>query len=431
MAHTKKCVTKILPGMVSSEFREMAPGAASLHATLSDVTPLPETEGVFCSEERMRATMVLAAAGDAIGYNKGAWEFCLSTTKIHRDLDQLTRGRGILALDCSHWMVSDDTVEHLATAEGLLRCSQVQFTLDCLLRNIAAKTKKAADDFTGRAPGKSEQQGIKLLESDGSNWASKPFDSRAIGCGAAMRVPCLGLIFHDDMQSLVAVSVEACRLTKTHPLGYLGGVCAAAFTAFALQSIPVLCWAQRLLDEVIPMAKEYVLQPGQRHLRENENAFQEAAFERKWKWYIHERGLDSGQSPQFPEVYDASERDLFYAECARMEDVNPSGKNPGSKGYDSVLIAFDALLWVETQLDFLQNPTKCWGELCLRAMLHRGDNDSTGSIAGAWYGALHGFTSVPSRHYESVEYAGRCDAAGRALYKLSKKQSDRKVLWKR
>jgi len=27
-------------------------------------------------------------------------------------------------------------------------------------------------------------------------------------------------------------------------------------------------------------------------------------------------------------------------------------------------------------------------------MLHGGDNDSTGTIAGAWYGALYGFRGV-------------------------------------
>lgn len=384
---------------------------------------------VTSSEERYRATILLAATGDAIGYNKGAWEFCLSTSKIHNDLYRLTGGQGILMLDCSHWMVSDDTVEHLATAEGLLRGwllhgRQAVFSVDRALRGIAAATKKAAEDFTGRAPGKSEQQGIKLLEGDGSNWNAKPFDSRAIGCGAAMRVACLGLVFSHDIQSLVAVSVETCRLTKTHPTGYLGGVCAAAFTAFALQGVPVERWPQRLLDDVIPAAKEYVLHQGQRHLNENKRAFEDAQFENKWRWYLRERGLESGQSITFPEIYGAAQRDVFYAECARMDGVNPSGKNPGSKGYDCVLIAFDALLWIETQLNFEEDPAKCWSELCLRAMLHRGDNDSTGSIAGAWYGALHGFEGVPLRHYQRIEYSGRCDAVGRALYKLSQKQID-------
>merc|ERR1712025_414009 len=118
-----------------------------------------------------------------------------------------------------------------------------------------------------------------------------------------------------------------------------------------------------------------------------------------------------GGEVRFPEPYGACERDIFYAECARMPGVNPSGKNPGSKGYDSVLIAYDALLWVETQLPDGSDAER-WAELCHRAVLHRGDNDSTGSIAGAWYGALHGFEGVPAKHVAGIEYRGRCDAAG-------------------
>jgi len=36
----------------------------------------------------------------------------------------------------------------------------------------------------------------------------------------------------------------------------------------------------------------------------------------------------------------------------------------------------------------------------MRGVLHGGDNDSTGAIAGACFGALYGFTGVPKCHYE-------------------------------
>ena len=40
-----------------------------------------------------------------------------------------------------------------------------------------------------------------------------------------------------------------------------------------------------------------------------------------------------------------------------------------------------------------------WNELCYRGALHGGDSDSTGAIAGAWFGALYGFEGVPENHY--------------------------------
>ncbi len=51
-------------------------------------------------------------------------------------------------------------------------------------------------------------------------------------------------------------------------------------------------------------------------------------------------------------------------------------------------------------------------------MLHGGDNDSTGTIACAWWGALHGFGGVPKYLYEGVEKREEAKNQGIALYNL-------------
>ena len=38
-----------------------------------------------------------------------------------------------------------------------------------------------------------------------------------------------------------------------------------------------------------------------------------------------------------------------------------------------------------------------------RAILHGGDNDSTGTIAAAWFGALYGLENVPKSNWINVE----------------------------
>lgn len=358
-----------------------------------------------------------------MGYKNGDWEFCHSSSKIHLDLRNMTGGRGILALDMTNWRVSDDTVMHLATAEGLVIAAGGPggwSDFDQVLRCVASETKKCAQDFAARAPGKSEQQGLKLLEAGGANWHSKPFDRLSVGCGAAMRAMAVGLCF-SALEDIVSHSVEVARISKTHPVGYLGAVVAALFTAFALEGRPVETWGRAFLEEGLPAVQAYVLAPGRRHQDENRRAFEEAAFEEKWRWYLNERKIADatpGAMPSFPREYDVPQRDAFYAEVARMEGVNPVGKNPGSKGYDAVLIAYDAILWVECSGDSPREASARWGELCMRAALHRGDNDSTGSIAASWYGALRGFAGVPHKHYRGLEYRVRCESAGRALYRL-------------
>ena len=67
---------------------------------------------------------------------------------------------------------------------------------------------------------------------------------------------------------------------------------------------------------------------------------------------------------------------------------------PGSNGFDSVIIAYDCLL-------------DCRGSfetLVYYSMLHAGDSDSTGCIAGAFYGAYYGKFDLPKNLYSIDKY---------------------------
>jgi len=72
------------------------------------------------SKEQYYACMLLAAAGDAMGYKNGSWEFNFSSNLIHKDMMNLTAGKGPLFLKLGlDWRYSDDTVMHIATAQAL------------------------------------------------------------------------------------------------------------------------------------------------------------------------------------------------------------------------------------------------------------------------------------------------------------------------
>lgn len=89
-------------------------------------------------EARYRACMVLAAVGDAMGYHRGHWEFTYHGFDIHQDMMRITKGQGIKALkiDKFDFPYSDDTVMHIATAEGLISSSP-EDTLHQICTNIA------------------------------------------------------------------------------------------------------------------------------------------------------------------------------------------------------------------------------------------------------------------------------------------------------
>lgn len=72
--------------------------------------------------ERYQATMVLAAVGDAMGYQNGHWQFIYQGSRIHHEMMKLTNNQGVskLRIEPKMFRYSDDTVMHFATAQALI-----------------------------------------------------------------------------------------------------------------------------------------------------------------------------------------------------------------------------------------------------------------------------------------------------------------------
>lgn len=350
---------------------------------------------------RYKAAMVLSGVGDAMGYRSGDWEFNFVGADIHKELKQLG-GIGKLHMKLPGWPVSDDTVLHLATARALLSGKPIG---DKLYIEFAAEYRKGALDMKGRAPGNTTTFAISrhnLAKPDGF---ISPFNKRGGGCGAAMRAMCIGLRYPrpDQLQELIAVSVESARMTHNCPTGYLGSFAAALFTAYAIQGVPVVSWGRRLVA-VLPKVLEYVRSVG-RDVKENVEQW--PYFTDKWTAYLKERGIDGEDATEarFPETYGVVERDAFY------KSVSFRGWG-GSSGHDAPMIAYDALLGCKNS----------WEELCLAGMLHGGDNDSTGVMAGCWWGALYGMDQVPKCNYKDLEYRTQLEELGAKLYNIAEEE---------
>ena len=346
-------------------------------------------------KERYEAAFVLSAAGDALGYKNGKWEFCPSGITIHEEVQKLGGVRAI-RIDKANWRVSDDTVLHLATAETLIQT--VGYTDKKKLYSALARAYQTSmEDMRGRAPGETCMMACAMLEPDKRDGFRIPFNTNGGGCGAAVRSMCIGLRYPDpkDVANLIELSIEAGRMTHNHPSGYLGSLASALFASFAIQGKPLKEWGSSLLTALI-MAKDYVAQSGQ-DVRENMKEWD--YFQTKWEEYLELRNIWDGTSePLFPENYDINERDIFYRK------ISFDGQG-GASGHDAPMIAYDALLGSRND----------WEELCRRAMFHGGDSDSTGAIAGCLYGAMFGFHRVPDGHYKGLEYFGRLKNVARQL----------------
>jgi len=345
-------------------------------------------------KDKYVASMVLGGVGDALGYNNGSWEFCRSGSRIHEELDELG---GLARLSVHERYLSDDTIMHIATAEALLTPVESREDLYLIL---AKKYVECFNDMAGRAAGITTASSINKLRPNKKNGYFIPFDLAGGGCGAAMRAACIGLYFprEDQLEDLIAGGVESGRMTHHHPTGYLGGVVAALFTSFAIQKKPVVEWGRTMVRILPDLVKSYITKIG----RDVElNLSNMSYFFEKWTKYLQDRDILEPEKnvPSFPKNYGVKERDAFY------KSVSWAGWG-GASGHDAPMIAYDALLGAGDN----------WDELLLRGMLHGGDSDSTGIIAGCWFGALYGFNNVNPLHYKELEYISRITKLGEDLY---------------
>ncbi|XP_074875122.1 ADP-ribosylhydrolase ARH1-like isoform X2 [Buteo buteo] len=206
------------------------------------------------SVEAYEAAMVLSGVGDALGYRGGRWEYCTSGPQIHAELAELG-GLEAITLEPPEWPVSDDTVLHLATAEGLATGLEGE----PLLQELARRYVAAMGDMEGRKPGPTSILGTSQLRPGEPEGYRIPFNPTGTGCGAAMRSLAIGLRYPHarELPTLIRVSIESGRMTHHHPTGYLGALAVALFGALGARGEPPERWGAELL-RVLPLAWDYV-----------------------------------------------------------------------------------------------------------------------------------------------------------------------------
>ena len=155
---------------------------------------------------RYQACMVLAGVGDALGYNEGRWEFCHSGETIMGEVMQRYKGiANLIPNGQICFILSDDTIMHIATAEALIQPWKNEFEL---LMIIAKEYVSCMNDMGGRAPGGSCTSGtfqIRAALKDPKRDKEKPpfvtpYGSARGGCGAAMRSVPIGLAYSHEGQ---------------------------------------------------------------------------------------------------------------------------------------------------------------------------------------------------------------------------------------
>lgn len=322
-------------------------------------------------EEKIYYSIYLHSLGDIIGYNNGLWEFNKSTQNIIMEFINLG---GITGIDISHWSVSDDTLMNVALYKVLLNDFK---TIDEFGDMLSKEYVKLIPKMEDKHPGVRTKESLRII-GQGTKWTDIPYDEQAKGNGTAMRTQPIGLMYSgiDNRYTLIALSIEASRMTHNSSIGILSGITSALFIAFSIELLPIYSWIKHL----IVILQSDIIDDYLKKSRPNQyNIFQEYKneFIGVWqKYYLlrfsHTEGMDGIKR-------DLSFSNLF-SRISFISNRFPRAGMIGGSGDTALIFAYDALLECNGSLE----------KIIYYSCLHEGDSDTVGAIAMGWFGAYYG-----------------------------------------
>lgn len=361
------------------------------------------------NKEKFRAVFLLHALGDTIGFKNGDWEFNYHkkegrkfefTMELVYEFIQLG---GCNDIDLKGWKVSDDTVLHMVSGKGLLVADTPEKIGKETSRIFVEQYEEGMLD--GRYPGNITVMALDSLKTKEYKWNTSPYETTKGGSGASMRTSCIGLAYHKpkELSQLIEIAYINSQITHNSAVGILGGITSAYFTSLGFNNVDLAKWPFKLLDLLRSDAIEKVVKK-YRPETWKQFKYDQDVFINKWIKYVDMR-FDDSRKP----VNNKSMRNLIYRSYFYYTNFGYKENKivfPGSGGDDSVIIAYDCLLDSDIK----------WETLVLYSMVHMGDSDTTGSIAASWYGALHGFGTVPAKQLEHLEATDMLEDLAAEMY---------------
>ena len=373
-------------------------------------------------KDKYIALFLLHALGDTIGYNNSLWEFNLlndndmgssimsilkATIEIISDF--ISKG-GISMIDLKGWNVSDDTLINYETARFILDCD---FDKDNIVKeediiklknNLKKMYKQEKKNKIERGFGLMTATAI-LQWTDTQDQRHKSYNVNSGGNGCSMRTLPIGLRFYkdDDIDKLINSSIISSMITHNSPIGYLAGLASAYFVKLAINKVDINLWPFLLIELYeSEKVKKYIN-------KDDDNIYYDyRTTVRIWKKYVEMFFSDKKEKLHLKTSSNIIVRVKTMIEL--NESIEYNIKHPtfmaGGNGPTSVIMAYDGLCDSDGN----------WEKLMYYTMLHGGDSDTVGAIAGGLYGIVYGYNNVPSRLLDNLEMKKELIEIGEKLY---------------
>jgi ADP-ribosylglycohydrolase len=353
---------------------------------------------------------LLHALGDTIGFKNSIWEFnntfnndIRSTLEIISEFISLG---GITHIDLKGWNISDDTLLNYEIAKFIIDLKNSKLEEKHII-TLKKEIKKMLDEQKQI----DTERGFGLMTVTAiENWNDEvderhtPYNIYSGGNGCAMRTLPIGIRFHkdEDLDKLIECSIETSRITHNSPIGFLGGLANAYFVKLGINKVPLNEWVYLLIDLYeSEKVKKYINKDDDNIYFDYRNCI------KIWK-KVTEMFFSEDKKPLNlkSSMHLISRFKIFLDIDKKMTD-NDYGW-AGGNGQTGVIMAYIALL----------DSNGVWEKLVYYSMLHGGDSDTVGAIAGGLYGAYYGTEDVPERLFEHLEMKKEIIEISEKLYNL-------------
>jgi len=360
------------------------------------------------NENKYIAAFLLHALGDTIGFKNADWEFNYnresSLDTINEFIFEFIDLGGINGIDLKDWRISDDTLYHIAIAKSMLEYNRkINHDFLILVKNNMAKMhNKMIDeektDSIFRYPGKTISKYIQKF-TDKDDARTLPYDPKTGGNGAAMRNICIGMALYKEEQEdeLIKVSIELSKLTHNSPIGYLAGFTSAYFASLAVREININKWPFMLMNLLeSKKIKQYI------DFDNIDIQMDYITYVKYWKKYLDTRFVDDKPIKTRSTSNMIFRIKYYYENFVKDTDADYIG----GSGFCALIMTYDALI----------DCGGFWEKLVFYSMLHPGDSDTIGAMAGGYYGLLFGFGDVPKKMLCCIEEKETLLNLGKSFY---------------
>lgn len=364
-------------------------------------------------KEKYIALFILHALGDTIGYKNSIWEFNYNIQNFNDKrqtieiVSEFISLGGITNIDLSGWNVSDDTLLNYEIAKFILtiKDNMTEDNIKKLKNEIKLMVVKQIDLNIERGFGLMTYNAIK-------EWTNKKderhtnYNFKSGGNGCTMRTFPIGLRYYkdEDLDKLIDISITTSKLTHNSPIGFLGGLASAYFVKLAINKIDINNWCSLLINLYeSEKVKKYI------DIQNDDIYFDYRSTIRIWKKYLS-LYFDSKNELNLLKIKQnlLSRLDLFKVFDEMLYPNSDYNTNIGSTGQSSIIMAYSALL----------DCNKNWEKLTYYSMLHTGDSDTVGAIAGGLYGIVYGFENVPTHLLKNLEMKKELEEMGNKFFEL-------------